>query len=85
MIRRKVFEDVGLLDERFGAGNGEDVEFCIRVQDAGWSIKEAGDPIKYTPNRIMGKFPIDHIGSVTLEPYGRNNRASFRMVRSGAQ
>ena len=66
MIRRKVFDEIGLLDERYGEGNGEDVAFCVRAMDAGWSICEAGDPIKYTPNRIMGNFPLSHIGEVTL-------------------
>lgn len=35
LMRRELFARVGLLDEEFGLGNGEDKEFCRRVQAAG--------------------------------------------------
>lgn len=35
LMRRELFAQVGLLDEAFGLGNGEDREFCRRVRDAG--------------------------------------------------
>ncbi|ETN93149.1 N-acetylglucosaminyl-diphospho-decaprenol L-rhamnosyltransferase [Gammaproteobacteria bacterium MOLA455] len=37
LIRRKVFEDIGLLDEEFFM-YFEDVDFCKRARDAGWNI-----------------------------------------------
>lgn len=37
LIRRKVFEDIGLLDEDFFM-YFEDVDFCKRAQEAGWQI-----------------------------------------------
>ena len=37
LIRRKVFEDVGLLDEDFFM-YFEDVDFCKRAREAGWNI-----------------------------------------------
>ena len=38
MIRRSVFEKVGLLDEIFTPGGGEDIDFAARVRDAGFKI-----------------------------------------------
>jgi N-acetylglucosaminyl-diphospho-decaprenol L-rhamnosyltransferase len=37
LIRRQVFEDVGLLDEEFFM-YFEDVDFCKRAREAGWKI-----------------------------------------------
>ena len=37
LIRRKVFEDIGLLDEDYFM-YFEDVDFCKRARDAGWNI-----------------------------------------------
>jgi N-acetylglucosaminyl-diphospho-decaprenol L-rhamnosyltransferase len=37
IVRRKAVEDVGLLDERFFL-YGEDLEWCLRMRSAGWSI-----------------------------------------------
>lgn len=38
MIRRKAFEQVGFLDEAIFYGP-EDCDFCLRLQDAGWSVE----------------------------------------------
>lgn len=37
-IDRRVIDEVGGIDERFGAGNFEDDDFCIRVRAAGYKI-----------------------------------------------
>ena len=37
-FRTDLFETIGMLDERFGKGYGEDVDFCKRVVDAGEKI-----------------------------------------------
>lgn len=34
----KVFNEIGLLDESFGMGYGDDVDYCNRVFLAGWNI-----------------------------------------------
>ena len=43
MIDRKVMEAVGLLDEDFGIGLGDDDNYCYRVQAAGFDLCFLGD------------------------------------------
>jgi len=38
IIRREIFDQVGLLDERIFYGP-EDIDFCLRVRRAGWGIQ----------------------------------------------
>jgi GT2 family glycosyltransferase len=42
MIRKKVIDDIGLLDERFFM-YGEELDWCLRAKKAGW-------PVMYYPN-----------------------------------
>jgi GT2 family glycosyltransferase len=42
-IRRETFAEVGPLDERFGLGLFEDVDYCRRARGAGWEILCARD------------------------------------------
>ena len=43
MISRAVIEKVGLLDEEFGIGLGDDDEYCWRTQRAGFDLCFLGD------------------------------------------
>lgn len=44
MLRRSVIEDVGLFDEAtFGAGYGEENDYCIRARKRGWKLMVADD------------------------------------------
>lgn len=43
VMRREVFEKVGLLDERFGTGMFEDGDYNRRARAAGWQIRCARD------------------------------------------
>jgi GT2 family glycosyltransferase len=38
LVRREVLERIGLLDERFFM-YGEDLDWCLRARDAGWSVR----------------------------------------------
>lgn len=38
MFKREVFEHVGLLDETFGVGFGDDDDYCRRVLDTGYNM-----------------------------------------------
>lgn len=43
MLRRPAYESVGLLDERFGTGCFEDIDYSLRLRQAGWKLKVAKD------------------------------------------
>lgn len=53
-IDRRVIEEVGGIDERFGVGNFEDDDFCLRVRAAGYRIYVCDDAF------------IHHFGSQTF-------------------
>jgi len=56
LVKKEVFENVGLFDERYVIGMYEDIDFCVRVQKMGYKIV---CPFK------EGEL-IKHKGSVTL-------------------
>ena len=62
MIRRKLFDELGLLDEFFNPGAGEDCDFSIKAQLAGWKIKQV--PVE-NDLRWNTAFPIYHLGRGT--------------------
>ena len=53
-IRRSVLEEIGGIDERYGIGNFEDDDFCVRVRAAGYKIFVCDDVF------------IHHAGSATF-------------------
>jgi len=64
MIRRKVVEDIGLLDERFFM-YGEELDWCLRAKRAGWAvmyypgaqiIHYKGESTKYNSRRAALEF-----------------------------
>jgi glycosyltransferase involved in cell wall biosynthesis len=66
MIDRKVFDKIGYLNEEYGTGSGEDMEFCVLAQEAGYEICE---PLQKTPldgKYYTGQFPIYHYGEGTV-------------------
>jgi glycosyltransferase involved in cell wall biosynthesis len=70
MIRREVFDKIGLLDEQFNVGGCEDIDFCFRATEAGYSIVDVGS---------KGDFPIYHVaeGTVHDETLVQNWQATF--------
>ena len=67
MIKRKFFDDFGLLDEIFNPGGGEDIDFAVKVQQAGYNIRQVPhditDPAKWKPDSY---FPCYHAGEKTV-------------------
>lgn len=39
ICRKKMFDEIGLFDESFGLGSGEDYDLCVRASRKGWKIK----------------------------------------------
>ena len=68
MIKREVFEKVGLLSEDYGVGAGEDTQFSIDAMNAGYRIEQVplGIGTKYGNGLVIGGFPIYHKGEVTV-------------------
>lgn len=51
LVRREAFEAVNGLDERYFYGP-EDVDFCLRLKDAGWRVVQvAGARVHHPPRR----------------------------------
>ena len=57
MIDKKVFQTIGLLDENFETGGCEDIDFCFRADQNGFSLIDVG---------YKGDFPIYHIAEGTV-------------------
>lgn len=80
MIRHAVFDEIGLLDEAFSPGFGEDTDFCLRAQAAGWEVlmvpnerhhlaerEDAADHPAHKAHFWVAEFPIFHAGEATFE------------------
>lgn len=74
MVRRKVFETIGVFDENFKIGQYEDTDFFLRARNAGFRLGTVGTSF------------IHHYGSVTQDglkkaraprPYALENKAYF--------
>ena len=57
MIDKKVFQTIGLLDENFETGGCEDIDFCFRADQNGFSLIDVG---------FKGDFPIYHAAEGTV-------------------
>lgn len=64
-IRRAVFDKIGMLNEEYGVGGGEDTEFCIEAEKAGFKITEVFEKM-WDGSRYVGGFPIYHKGEGTM-------------------
>lgn len=65
MIDRKVFDAIGLLNEEYGTGAGEDTEFCIEAERAGFEVCEAVEK-RLGDGLYTGFFPMYHVGEGTM-------------------
>lgn len=64
-VHRKVFNAIGLLNEEYGVGGGEDTEFCIEAEKAGFKVLEVFEKI-WGGTTYTGGFPIYHKGEGTV-------------------
>lgn len=65
MIHKKVFDKIGLLNTEYGVGGGEDTEFCIEAEKAGFQVIECGEK-QWQGDTFVGAFPIYHKGEATM-------------------
>lgn len=83
-IKRDVINNIGLLDETFTPGCGEDIDYCMRAFNAGYSIVQTPDEnlsnITGT-NKMTGTFPIFHEGGVTVNKNPDQNTIYARNMR----
>lgn len=67
MIDKKVFDRIGLLNEEYGVGSSEDIEFCTEAQLAGFDLElAANNTDDQSENFWKGDFPIYHKGEGTV-------------------
>lgn len=67
MIKRDVFESIGLLDEIFSPGGGEDIDFTIRAKLAGYKpVCICDTQYSLTAATNVGSFPIWHKNNKTF-------------------
>ena len=74
-IKRKIFDELGILDEGFSPGFGEDTDLSVKALRAGYKliqVPEANDQY-YADKKMVGGFPIYHIGSETFKLLDKTN------------
>lgn len=69
VFRRAAFDQVGGIDETFFYGP-EDVDFCLRIRDAGWRVVQIADVVVDHPPRrrnrgLFTKRGVAHARAVT--------------------
>jgi len=67
MIDRRVIQSVGILNEEFGVGGGEDIDYCYQAQEAGFRISCVSNS-HFDPEqkRYSTDFPIYHKAEGTM-------------------
>ncbi len=77
VIRKEVFEELGLLDEKFFFGY-EDIDFCYRAKKAGWkTIYWPYSQVYHYYSRrsagsLLNKLKLEHIKSILWYFYKNN-------------
>ena len=66
MIKRVLFDELGLLDEIFSPGGGEDIDFCVKLVRAGYKQEQVPGKRLKTTFTNEGQFPIYHKGEGTF-------------------
>jgi FkbM family methyltransferase len=70
MIHRKVFDAIGVLNEAYGVGGGEDTEFSIECERAGFRVRECVNRTWDSHGHTFtGAFPIYHKGEGTVHDH----------------
>lgn len=71
MIQTNLFKELGLLDESFGYGSGEDTDLCVKAINKGYKIKCVSESIfKNEQGMMVASFPIYHESGKTVNITG---------------
>jgi GT2 family glycosyltransferase len=83
VVKKQVFDKVGLLDERFGLGTGEEGEFTTRAIDAGYkSVWVQGSYVHHFGGK---SFKADRINGHRLRKYTQDLANALTDQRRGLQ
>lgn len=77
MIKTEIFNQIGLLDEIFNPGFGEDIDFAIKLQRAGYNIVRV--PVEGTGYDYTETFPLYHGAEKTMHDDKSNLKGVFGM------
>lgn len=67
MIDKKVFDKIGLLNEDYGTGGCEDIEFCYEAENAGFKVCECVQKHWSEESKMfVSTFPIYHKAEGTM-------------------
>jgi len=66
MFSRKVYDEIGPLDEAFSPGAGEDTAFCIEAQRKGYKLVQVPGKTTEDGKQIIGEFPLYHKAEATV-------------------
>lgn len=79
MIRRDLFDKIGILDEIFSPGMGEDGDFCVRAAEAGYKSVAVPQNLAghFDTGIVTYQFPVYHKGNGT---FADNNQAKNAVI-----
>ena len=78
LMRREVYEQIGGLDERYGLGNFDDNDYCVRAFLAGWGMRIVRDVFVYHKGgQTFKRLGIDYEQSL------KDNEKLFREKWAG--
>ena len=80
MVPRRLFDEIGLLDEIFSPGSAEDIDFCVRASLKGYKHHAVpGGPVTLAgPKTFSGSFPIYHYAEGTFEHIEEYSSVTFK-------
>jgi GT2 family glycosyltransferase len=68
MIKHTLFDEIGMLDEIFSPGGGEDIDFTVRANLAGYkSVDLCNAEFNHDAKTNVGHFPIWHKDNQTFK------------------
>jgi len=75
-IPRKTIDKIGYFDEKFGLGNGDDIDYSWRIKQAGLRCYVAQVYVEH--HRMTGQRELDADGAKELEELKQKNAKYFR-------